>query len=1217
MDTNRALSNTKIIGEDICLVDSGTTHTILRDNKYFKQLTKVQANVNTISGSANLIEGSGRANIVLTNGTNLSIDNALYSTRSRRNLLSFKDIRRNGYHIETISEGKKEYLRIASYVTGQKLVLETLSAFSSGLYYTTIRTIQSYAVMHQKCTNPKLFMLWHDRLGHPGSIMMRRIVENSHGHPLKNQKILLPSNYPCTACSQGKLITRPSLSKVIVESPSFLQRIQGDICGPIHPPSGPFRYFMILIDASTRWSHTCLLSTRNIAFAKLLAQIIRLRAQFSDYPIKTIRLDNAGEFTSQTFNDYCMSIGIDVEHPVAHTHTQNGLAESFIKRLQLIARPLLMKTKLPVSTWGHAILHAASLIRVRPTAYHKYSPTQLVLGQQPNISHLRVFGCAVYVPITPPQRTKMGPQRRLGIYVGFDSPSIIRYLEPLTGDVFKARFEDCHFDESVFPPLGGDKLQPEAQREIIWNASTLSHLDPRTNQCELEVQRIIHLQSIANRLPDAFTDTKRVTKSHIPAANIPARIEVPVGQTTCTTADESKTRQKRGRPVGAKDKFPRKRKIQDKETDAPEVAGTLEETKLTNARASEEAKPTGQANERMNLPIFSRKFESPEEKSPEEEQVPTNNEITIHYMNTREILDRNKTVVDNVFSFKVALTITRSNENITGSNEESEPQTVEECRHRNDWPMWKGAIQAELNSLAKREVFGPVVETPEGIQPVGYKWVFVRKCNEKNEVVRYKARLVAQGFSQRPGIDYEETYSPVMDGITFRFLISLVVTECLDMRLMDVVTAYLYGSLDADIYMKIPEGYAMPEACNSKPRSVYSLKLQKSLYGLKQSGRMWYKRLSDYLLKEGYENDLICPCIFTKKSNSGFAIIAVYVDDLNLVGTPEELIKTAEYLKREFEMKDLGKTKFCLGLQIEHLPNGILVHQSAYTEKVLKQFYMDKAHPLSTPMVVRSLDVNKDPFRPLEEGEDILGPEVPYMSAIGALMYLANCTRPDIAFSVNLLARYSSAPTQRHWKGIKHIFRYLRGTIDLGLFYSNGSASQLIGYADAGYLSDPHKARSQTGYVFTCGGAAISWRSVKQTLTATSSNHSEIIAIHETSRECVWLRSMIQHIREKCGLSSIKDCPTILYEDNAACITQIKGGYIKGDRTKHISPKFFYTHDLQKNGDIDVQQIRSSDNLADLFTKALPTTTFKKLVANIGMRRLKNLSSSVEGESTT
>ena len=177
----------------------------------------------------------------------------------------------------------------------------------------------------------------------------------------------------------------------------------------------------------------------------------------------------------------------------------------------------------------------------------------------------------------------------------------------------------------------------------------------------------------------------------------------------------------------------------------------------------------------------------------------------------------------------------------------------------------------------------------------------------------------------------------------------------------------------------------------------------------------------------------------------------------------------------------------------------------------------------------------------------------------------------------------------------------------MGLFYSKKSKEKLLGYADAGYLSDPHKARSQTGYVFNYNGTAISWRSVKQTMVATSSNHSEIIAIHETSRECIWLRSMIHHIQESCGLSSVKDKPTILFEDNAACIAQIKGGYIKGDRTKHISPKFFYTHELQKNGEIDVQQIRSSDNLADLFTKALPTLTFKKLIYKVGMRKVKDV----------
>ncbi|XP_047256209.1 secreted RxLR effector protein 161-like [Capsicum annuum] len=221
-------------------------------------------------------------------------------------------------------------------------------------------------------------------------------------------------------------------------------------------------------------------------------------------------------------------------------------------------------------------------------------------------------------------------------------------------------------------------------------------------------------------------------------------------------------------------------------------------------------------------------------------------------------------------------------------------------------------------------------------------------------------------------------------------------------------------------------------------------------------------------------------------------------------------------------------------------------------------------------LVVRSLDINKDLFRPQENDEKLLGDETPYLSAIGALMYFANNIRPDIYFAISLLARFSSSLTKRYWNGVKHILRYLSGTIDLELFYSNESKLEMIGYEDAEYLSNPHKARSQMGYLFMYDGATISWHSMKKTLAATSSNHAEIIVIHEMSRERVWLRSMTQHIQKMCEFPLNKDIPTILYEDNVACITQLKGGYIKEDRTKHISPKFFFTHDLEKKGEIDV-----------------------------------------------
>ena len=177
-----------------------------------------------------------------------------------------------------------------------------------------------------------------------------------------------------------------------------------------------------------------------------------------------------------------------------------------------------------------------------------------------------------------------------------------------------------------------------------------------------------------------------------------------------------------------------------------------------------------------------------------------------------------------------------------------------------------------MASLTKREVLSTVIPTPPKTFPVGFKWVFVRKWNKNNEVVRYKARLVAQGFTQRLGIDFNETYSPVMSGITFRYLISLAVQKRLSMQLMDVVTAYLYGSLDSDIYMKVPGGISVPNS--STNRNMYCVKLKRSLYGLKQSGRMWYNRLSEYLIQKGYSNNDDCLCVFIKRSSTGFCIIS-------------------------------------------------------------------------------------------------------------------------------------------------------------------------------------------------------------------------------------------------------------------------------------------------------------------------------------------------------
>ena len=202
-------------------------------------------------------------------------------------------------------------------------------------------------------------------------------------------------------------------------------------------------------------------------------------------------------------------------------------------------------------------------------------------------------------------------------------------------------------------------------------------------------------------------------------------------------------------------------------------------------------------------------------------------------------------------------------------------------------------------------------------------------------------------------------------------------------------------------------------------------------------------------------------------------------------------------------------------------------------------------------MIVRSLNVKKNPFCPREDNEEILDPEILYLSAVGALIYLTNCPWPDISFATNLLAKFSSSPTRRHWNEIKHVFHYLRGITNFGLFYSQWSKQEMIGY-----LSDLHKVRSQIGSVFTCGGTTIFWRSQKQTLIVTFFNYAEVIALHEASRECVRLRSVTQHIQANYALPIDRD-PIILFEGNITCVSQIKKGFIKCYQTKHIPSKLF------------------------------------------------------------
>jgi hypothetical protein len=257
---------------------------------------------------------------------------------------------------------------------------------------------------------------------------------------------------------------------------------------------------------------------------------------------------------------------------------------------------------------------------------------------------------------------------------------------------------------------------------------------------------------------------------------------------------------------------------------------------------------------------------------------------------------------------------------------DSDPRTLEEAKSRADWPMWQQALEAEYNSLKKYKVFGPTVNDLDK-HPIDHRLIFIRKFDTNGNITRYKVRLVAQGFSQRPEIDFDQTYSHVMDTISFRFLPALTVQLSLHIYLLDVVTAYLHGVLDTKLFIVPPPGFlrSIPAAL---PGKHTGLQIMKALYGLKQAGRTWYHHLCNYLISKGFVHNPAMPCIFTLVNTTDFVIVAVYLDDLNVIGMPDLCKYTQDLLVQHFDMKFLGKTTYCLGLQIQHFKDGsILLYQ--------------------------------------------------------------------------------------------------------------------------------------------------------------------------------------------------------------------------------------------------------------------------------------------------
>ena len=499
--------------------------------------------------------------------------------------------------------------------------------------------------------------------------------------------------------------------------------------------------------------------------------------------------------------------------------------------------------------------------------------------------------------------------------------------------------------------------------------------------------------------------------------------------------------------------------------------------------------------------------------------------------------------------------------------------------------QWKRAMEDELSSLDKNHTWS-LVKLPAGKKALQNKWVF-RVKDEIDGSKRYKARLVVKGFQQKKGVDYNEIFSPVVKMTTIRMVLGIVASEDLHLEQLDVKTAFLHGDLEEDIYMAQPEGFPIV----GKENMV--CKLKKSLYGLKQAPRQWYLKFDSFMQRSGYHRCEMDHCCYLKKFNSSYIILLLYVDDMLIAGSDmQEINKLKKQLSREFEMKDLGAAKQILGMSIarDRVAGTLKLSQAKYINKVLEKFNMADAKARSTPLGSQ-LRLSKKQSPKTEEDIEHMA-KIPYVSAVGSLMYAMVCTRPDIAQAVGVVSRFMSNPGREHWEGVKWLLRYLKGTSNVALVYKRNGVV-LEGFADANLGGCDDSGKSTTGYVFTIGGTAISWMSRLQKSVALSTTEAEYMAIAEAAKELIWLKNFLIEL----GFQQ-EDC--VLHCDNQSAVHLAKNPVFHS-RTKHIQMRYHFIRELINDGTLNLKKILGTKNPADMFTKVVTTDKLKLCMVSTGL----------------
>lgn len=504
-----------------------------------------------------------------------------------------------------------------------------------------------------------------------------------------------------------------------------------------------------------------------------------------------------------------------------------------------------------------------------------------------------------------------------------------------------------------------------------------------------------------------------------------------------------------------------------------------------------------------------------------------------------------------------------------------EPKTYKQAITCKEKDKWVFAMEAELNSIKENNTWTEV-ELPKNRTAIGCRWVYKLKRNEAEDKTRYKARLVAQGYTQKFGVDFDEIFAPVTRSSTFRTLLAVASARNLFVKQFDVKSAFLNGSLQEEIYMKKPPG---------SPETNKVLRLHKSLYGLKQAARAWNQTLTAAMTNEGFKQSKHDECLFIHKSKSDTCYAIVHVDDMIFSSQSESLINSKIMsLNKYFELKCLGNVQNYLGIEVSRDENGIFaISQTNYIQKVSSEFGLEDSKGSKYPLA---------PGYHSMEDSQTLESNNEYRKLIGQLLYISTNTRPDISAAVGILAQRVSKPRELDLIEAKRIIKYLMSTKTEKLcMLDKSSSTTLTAFADSDWAEDRETRKSISGVICKVFGASVSWSSRKQDVVSTSTTESEFYAIAETVKEIQWLKNILNDFHV-----NVKE-PITIFSDNQSTIKLIENSKFSS-RTKHIDVRLHFVRECVREGKIILKYCPSEDNIADLLTKPL---------AGVKMKYLRNL----------